>query len=200
MMHTLDRPDLDADPIQQFSRWRQAAVDAGVREPDAMTLATADPSGEPSARLVLLRGADERGFVWHTNRTSLKGRDLALNPRAALVFHWDVLERQVRAGGAVEQLHDAESGAYFAERSRLSQLSAWASAQGQPLAERAQLEDAVERLSAEYLGEVPLPPFRGGYRLWPEWIEFWQGRRDRMHDRFVYLRQGDEWHIERLAP
>ncbi len=165
-----------------------------------MTLATADLAGNPSARIVLLRGVDERGFVWHTNRTSLKGRDLALNPKGALVFHWDVLERQVRLAGPVEQLSDPESAEYFAARSRLSQLAAWASDQGQPLANRAELEGEIERLDVEYPDSVPLPPFWGGYRLRPESVEFWQGRRDRMHDRFVYLRHGPDWRIQRLAP
>jgi pyridoxamine 5'-phosphate oxidase len=197
---TLDRSELATDPIAQFWDWHGAAVDAGVREPNAMTLATSDAEGEPSARVVLMRGADERGFVWHTNRSSLKGRDLMRNPRAAIVFHWDVLERQVRAAGSVAPLDGAESAQYFTSRSRKSQLAAWASAQGQPLRDRSELEAAIDRLDAEYPNEIPLPPFWGGYRLWPEWIEFWEGRRDRLHDRFVYLRQGAEWHVERLAP
>ncbi len=196
----LDRAGLDPDPISQFEAWHAEVAAAGMRDPNAMTLATADVSGDPSARVVLLRGVDERGFAWHTSRTSLKGRDLAENPRGALVFHWDVLERQVRVAGPVVQLSDAESADYFATRSRLSQLSAWASEQGQPLSSRATLEAEIERLGWKYPGEVPLPPFWGGYRLRPEWIEFWQGRRDRMHDRFVYLRQGPRWQIERLAP
>jgi len=197
---TLGRSDLHPDPFIQFAHWHAAATAAGVREPNAMTLATSDPEGAPSARIVLLRGLDEHGFAWHTNRTSLKGRDLARNPRGALVFHWDLQQRQVRAAGVVEQLDEEASAAYFAGRSRASQLSAWASPQGQRLDDRAQLEAAVDRLATEFPDEVPLPPFWGGYRLRPAWIEFWQGRRDRMHDRFVYLRQASGWHIERLAP
>jgi pyridoxamine 5'-phosphate oxidase len=197
---SLDLADLDSDPLMQFAAWREAAAEAGVREPDAMTLATADAESMPSARMVLLRGADERGFAWHTNRASLKGRDLLANPRAALVFHWEVHGRQVRAAGPVEALSDEESGAYFAGRSRASQLSAWASRQGEALDHRDQLADAIARLDAEFPGEVPLPPFWGGYRLQPEWIEFWQGRRDRQHDRLVYFREGSGWRVERLSP
>ena len=199
-MGSLERNDLGDDPVVQFANWRAAAADAGVREPDAMTLATADGEGLPSARMVLLRGADERGFAWHTNRSSLKGRDVAINPRGALVFHWQPLERQVRLAGPVEALSDEESAAYFSSRSRRSQLSAWASPQGQVLTDRAQLETAVAQMGIKHPGAVPLPPFWGGYRLRPEWIEFWQGRRDRMHDRFVYLREGAGWRVERLAP
>ena len=200
MMLSLDLSDLDPDPIRQFDSWHAAATEAGLRESNAMTLATADPSGNPSARMVLLRGVDERGFAWHTNRTSPKGLDLARNPKGALVFHWDVLARQVRVVGPVVQLPEDESATYFAGRSRMSQLSAWASHQSRPLASREQLEDAMARLDGEYPGEVPLPPFWGGYRLRPEMIEFWQGRRDRMHDRFAYLRERESWRIERLAP
>lgn len=199
-MRTLDLADVDRDPIAQFAAWHRAAAEAGVREPDAMTLATTDGAGEPSARIVLARSVDARGFTWHTNRTSLKGRDLAANPRAAIVFHWEVHERQVRAAGPVEPLDEAESAAYFARRSRRSQLSAWASEQGRVLRDRGELEAEVARLEVEYPDEVPLPPFWGGYRLRPEWIEFWQGRRDRMHDRLTYLRESDGWRIERLAP
>lgn len=199
-MPTLDRADLDPDPIIQFGSWHAEAIAAGMRQPDAMTLATADSSGNPSARIVLLRGVDERGFSWHTDRRSRKGRDLAQNPRGVLVFHWDVLERQVRVAGPVEQLSEVESAEYFAARSRMSQLSAWASDQGQRITHRAQLEREIERLGSEYPDEVPLPPFWGGYRLKPASIEFWQGRRDRVHDRFEYRREGSVWLIERLAP
>ncbi len=196
----LERADLEPDPVIQLRAWLAAAAAAGTREPNAMTLATADADGVPSARVVLLRGLDERGLTWYTNRTSLKGRDLAANPRAALVFHWERLQRQVRVSGAVAVIPDAESAAYFAGRPRRSQLSAWASPQGRPIADRAELEAATQRIAEHHPETVPLPPFWGGYRLEPVMFEFWQGRRDRMHDRFSYLRQGRGWKIERLAP
>lgn len=196
----LERSDLDPDPIHQFKAWLNAAADAGTREPNAMVLATAGPGGAPSARVVLLRGVDERGFSWYTNRGSLKGRDLAANPRAALVFHWERLERQVRVNGDVSVIDEAESREYFAGRPRKSQLSAWASPQSQPLADRSELEAATERIAAQYPGHVPLPPFWGGYRLYPLMIELWQGRRSRLHDRFAYFREESGWRIERLAP
>lgn len=196
----LEEDDLEPDPIAQFRHWLAAAAEEGIREPNAMTLATASPDGVPSARVVLLRGVDRHGFTWYTNRDSLKGRDLAANPRAALVFHWEPLERQVRVAGPVSVIDEAESVAYFAARPRKSQLSAWASPQGQPLASREELVAATKRIAAEHPDEVPLPPFWGGYRLVPEMVEFWQGRRSRMHDRFVYLRDGTGWRIQRLAP
>lgn len=192
--------DLDPDPVSQLQSWLEAALAAGTREPNAMTLATADAEGVPSARVVLLRGLDARGLTWYTNRTSLKGRDLAANPRAALVFHWERLQRQVRVSGAVSVIADAESAAYFAARPRRSQLSAWASPQGRPTTDRAELEAATRRIAEQHSGAVPLPPFWGGYRLEPVMFEFWQGRRDRMHDRFSYLRDGQGWTITRLAP
>jgi pyridoxamine 5'-phosphate oxidase len=192
--------ELDPDPVAQFRHWLAAAAEAGIREPNAMTLATAGAEGAPSARIVLLRGVDARGFTWYTNRESLKGRDLAANPRAALVFHWHELERQVRVVGPVQVIDEAESAAYFAGRPRKSQLSAWASAQGRPLSGRDELVTATERISLRYPGEIPLPPFWGGYRLAPEMLEFWQGRRSRMHDRFAYQREATGWRIERLAP
>ena len=192
--------ELDPDPVAQFRHWLAAAAEAGIREPNAMTLATAGAEGAPSARIVLLRGVDARGFTWYTNRESLKGRDLAANPRAALVFHWHELERQVRVVGPVQVIDEAESAAYFAGRPRKSQLSAWASAQGRPLSGRDELVTATERVSLRYPGDIPLPPFWGGYRLAPEMLEFWQGRRSRMHDRFAYQREAAGWRIERLAP
>lgn len=173
---------------------------AGTREPNAMTLATADSAGVPSARVVLLRGLDDRGFTWYTNRESLKGRDLAANPRAALVFHWERLQRQVRVSGDVSVVDEEEAEAYFANRPRRSQLSAWASPQGRTLVDRLELEVATQQIDTRYPEVVPLPPFWGGYRLRPAMFEFWQGRRDRMHDRFRYLREGEGWRIDRLAP
>lgn len=196
----LDRVDLDSDPIAQLRAWLEAAAAAGTREPNAMTLATADGAGVPSARVVLLRGLDDRGFTWYTNRESLKGRDLAANPRAALVFHWELLQRQARVSGDVSVVHEEEAAAYFASRPRRSQLSAWASPQGRMLGDRVELETATQRIDATYPEVVPLPPFWGGYRLRPAMFEFWQGRRDRLHDRFRYLREGEGWRIDRLAP
>ena len=203
---TLDLADLDPDPIRQFQAWLDEAAAAGIREPNAMTLATADAAGEPSARVVLLRGVDDGGFTWYTNRESRKGRDLAENPRAALVFHWDALERQVRVAGPVAPISDAESAVYFAGRPRKSRLAAWASPQGRPIADREVLEASMAGLDRELGDDVPLPPFWGGYRLRPTMLEFWQGRRSRLHDRFAYVRGEDGpasrggWRVERLAP
>jgi len=196
----LERTDLDPDPVVQLLAWLETAAAAGTREANAMTLATADASGAPSARVVLLRGIDDAGLVWYTNRGSLKGRDLAANPRAAIVFHWELVQRQVRVNGDVAVIPDEEAEAYFADRPRRSQLSAWASPQGQTLTDRAELEAATRRIDETYPDAVPLPPFWGGYRLRPAAFEFWQGRRDRMHDRFRYLRERDGWRIDRLSP
>ena len=198
--HPLSREDLDADPVVQLRAWIESALEAGAREPNAMVLATADAEGVPSARVVLLRGLDDTGLTWYTNRESRKGRELAVNPSAAVVFHWEVMQRQVRVTGAVATVPEAEAAAYFAGRPRKSQLSAWASPQSQALADRTELEAATRRMDARFPDAVPLPPFWGGYRLTPTMFEFWQGRRDRMHDRFRYQRGGGRWHIERLAP
>ena len=196
----LERDALEADPVAQLRTWLEAAAAAGTREPNAMTLATSDGTGMPSARVVLLRGLDERGLTWYTNHRSLKGRDLAANPRAALVFHWESLQRQVRVSGEVGLVPEEEAQAYFAGRPRRSQLSAWASPQGQALHDRAELEDGIARIAIRYPQAVPLPPHWGGYRLRPLMFEFWQGRRDRVHDRFRYLRDETGWSIDRLAP
>jgi pyridoxamine 5'-phosphate oxidase len=190
------------DPIVQFDRWFQEALSAELTEPNAMTLATATPDGQPAARIVLLRGYDARGFVFYSSYESQKGRELAANPRAALVCYWAELERQVRITGRVEQLTRAESEQYFRGRPRGSQLSAWASHQSQVIPSRAALEERWRQREAEFDGRpVPLPPFWGGYRVEPQTIEFWQGRPNRLHDRLRYTRQpAGGWLIERLSP
>jgi pyridoxamine 5'-phosphate oxidase len=198
----LDERDLDADPFAQFRVWLDAALEARLADADAMTLATADAEGRPSARIVLLKGADDRGLVYFTNYESRKGRDLAENPRAALLFFWGALERQVRVEGRVERTSAAESDAYFASRPFGSRIGAVASAQSAPLASRDELEGRVAELSARYeaTGEVPRPVRWGGYRVVPDRFAFWQGRESRLHDRLVYLREGVAWRVERLQP
>ena len=201
----LDLPDLADDPIEMFERWLQQAVDAGVHEPNAMVLATATPDGRPSSRMVLLKGFGPDGFVFFTNQASRKGEELAANPHCALLFPWHPLERQVRIEGAASLLDAAGVEAYFHSRPRGAQLGAWASAQSRPVASRAELATSFagveERFGAdESDGEVPVPPTWGGYRVRPEAVEFWQGRRSRMHDRLVYRRSDHGWEIERLAP
>jgi pyridoxamine 5'-phosphate oxidase len=197
----LAEADVDADPVVQFGRWFEQAEQAGLLEPTAMTLATATPDGRPSARMVLLRGFDERGFCFYTNHESRKGVELAANPRAALVFWWGELERQVRIEGPVAPTSRAESEAYFHSRPPGSQLSAAASPQSRVIQDRAVLERRVAELAADSAdGQVPLPDFWGGYRLTHEVVEFWQGRPNRLHDRLRYRRADDAWVIERLAP
>jgi len=197
----LAEADVDADPVVQFGRWFEQAERSGLLEPNAMTLATATPDGRPSARMVLLRGFDERGFCFYTNYESRKAAELAANPRAALVFWWAELERQVRIEGTVERTSRAESEAYFASRPPGSQLSAAASPQSRVIADRAVIERRVAELATAVPdGPVPLPDFWGGYRLAHEVVEFWQGRPNRLHDRLRYRRAGETWRIERLAP
>jgi pyridoxamine 5'-phosphate oxidase len=197
----LHESDLAPDPVEQFSAWLSDAFEADIVEPYAMTLATATPEGMPSARIVLLRGFDERGFVFYTNYEGRKGEELASNPRAALVFYWDSLQRQVRVEGDVSKLPESESDAYFASRPRGSRLGAWASAQSEVLGRREALEERVEELERKYSGEeVPRPPFWGGFRVRHERVEFWQGRESRLHDRLSYARSGDVWEITRLQP
>jgi len=197
----LAESDVAPDPVKQFRRWFDAALDAGLHEPNAMTVATATPEGRPSARVVLLKGFDGRGFVFYTNYEGRKGRELEENNRAALLFYWGELERQVRIEGTVSRVPKAESDAYYASRPRGSRLGAWASEQSRTVEGRGVLEDRIGDLEAEYEGrEVPRPPFWGGYRVEPEVVEFWQGRENRLHDRIVYRREDGGWKIERLQP
>lgn len=196
----LELEDIALDPLVEFERWLAQALEAELVEPYAMTLATATPDGVPSARIVLLRGVDPRGLTFFTDYRSRKGQDLSANPRAALCFYWGELERQVRVTGTVEKVSREESAAYFATRPRGSQLGAWASTQSSVLATRDELEARWNDLAAKYPEQVPLPEHWGGFRVRPESFEFWQGRESRLHDRFVYTREGDAWRIERLAP
>ncbi len=198
----LSEEDLAADPVDQFRVWLAQACDAQPEDFTAMVLATADGDGRPAARVVLLKGFDERGFVFYTHYASAKGRELAANPRAALVFYWSALERQVRIEGPVERTTREESEAYFASRPRGSRLGAWASPQSRPLAGREELERRVEEAAERFAdGDVPLPDDWGGFRVFPESVEFWQGRPSRLHDRLRYVRLPEGgWRIERLAP
>ena len=192
---------LSQEPLEQFEHWFAEAKRAGVEVPEAMTLATADGEGVPSARMVLLKGAGEDGFVFYTGYGSRKSEELDQNPRAALVFYWRPLGRQVRVEGSVERVSEPESAAYFATRPRGSQLAAWASQQSRPLGSRDELERRYAELEREYEDrEVPLPPHWGGYRLRPEAIEFWEHRENRLHDRLRYTRAREGWKVERLSP
>ena len=221
---TLQRTDLDANPLEQFqkwfarantekteSRWRkisialfklwQAILGHSPADVNAMVLATADKNGKPSSRTVLLKGVDERGFIFFTNYDSRKGRELTENPNAALTFYWPDLERQVCVAGTVSKLPVAESERYFKSRPRGSQLAAWASNQSDVVSTRLALEKKWGEMTAKFPGEIPLPPSWGGFVLKPERVEFWQGRLNRLHDRFSYTRQADNsWKLERLSP
>lgn len=189
-----------ADPIAIVRAWLEDARGV-VPEPYAMTLATATPDGVPSARMVLLRGIDERGLVFFTNRTSRKGVEIGSNPRAALVLHWWELGRQVRVEGRVEDVSAAESTAYWVGRPRGSQIAAWASPQSAQLADRGELDARIQEMETRFAGEdVPLPPFWGGYRVMPDAVELWEHREDRLHDRVRYTRVAGGWRVERLAP
>src|SRR5688572_4689370 len=197
----LNEQDLARDPYRQFEKWFQEVEAAKIGEPNAMTLCTSTRDGRPSGRTVLLKGIDGRGFVFFSNYESRKGRELHENPRAALVFPWFALERQVIVEGTVAKVPREESEAYFHTRPRASQLAAWVSQQSTIISGRSVLEDSMKMLEQKYAGrEVPLPPHWGGWRMAPETVEFWQGRRSRLHDRLRYRREKDAWLIERLAP
>lgn len=197
----LSEEDVAGDPILQFQRWFDDAVEGGVYEPNGMTLATVDGDGQPSSRIVLLKIVDQRGLAFFTNLESRKGQHLAANPKAALTFWWGPLERQVRFEGTMSQVEAAEADDYYTSRPLGSRIGAWASPQSQAIESRAVLEEKERQLHDQYANsEPPRPPFWGGYRLAPHRVEFWQGRSSRLHDRLCYRQDGETWVIERLAP
>jgi pyridoxamine 5'-phosphate oxidase len=198
---SIDEKTVDRNPLKLFQRWLDEAIAAGIHLAEAMTLATATPEGKPSARLVLLKGLTEQGFVFYTNYNSMKSRELDANPQAALVFYWPLLERQVRVEGTVKRTDADESDAYFKTRPRESQIGALASPQSEVIPSREALQQRADELEKLYEGrEVERPAYWGGYRLFPERIEFWKGRPGRLHDRILYERQDGSWSIKRLAP
>ncbi len=197
----LRRGDLADDPITQFNFWLKQAVDAGMQDPTAMTVATVNAEGQPSQRIVLLKHVDERGFVFYTNYESRKAHDISVNPRVSLHFPWHLLERQVKICGEATKVSAAESLKYFSSRPTESQLAAWASAQSRPVSSRQLLMQQFNAMKEKFKqGKIPLPDYWGGYRVVPAQIEFWQGGAHRLHDRFQYTRNQDDWSIERLAP
>ena len=197
----LELESLPADPVVLFRRWFDDAASAGIRLPNAIALATASAEGRPSIRHVLLRGIEDRGFVFYTNYGSRKGAELAQNPRAAFSIYWRELDRQISVTGDVSRVSEQESDAYFATRPREARLGAWASRQSAALPSRDELLERFAAVDAEYPGDhVPRPPFWGGYRIEPIAVEFWRGRQYRLHDRFVYRRDGEGWTIRRLSP
>lgn len=200
-LKSLLEEDVLSNPIKQFTNWWSEAVNSKIEEVNAMTLATATPDGMPSARIVLLKGLTAEGFVFFTNYNSHKGKALAQNSKAALVFFWKELERQVRIEGTVEKVSEADSEAYFASRPAASKIGAWASPQSTTIANRSVIEENVLKYQAMYDEEnIPKPPHWGGYIVKPVKVEFWQGRRSRLHDRILYTRQNENWTIKRLAP
>ncbi|MEE8059098.1 MAG: pyridoxamine 5'-phosphate oxidase [Pseudomonadales bacterium] len=198
----LRREGLDPNPIVQFEHWLQQAIDAQINDPTAMTLATVDAEGQPSQRIVLLKQVDAQGFVFFTNYQSIKAQDIAVNSRVSVHFPWHILERQVKVCGRAEKVSKAESIKYFLTRPQQNQLAAWASAQSRPISSRQLLLQQFKAMKDKFAaGEIPLPDFWGGYRIVPQSIEFWQGRTNRLHDRFHYQLQTDgNWSIEQLAP
>jgi pyridoxamine 5'-phosphate oxidase len=196
----LRRRDLHPDPIHQFNHWFQAAISAGVPEPNAMTLATVDGEGQPSTRIVLLKGVDQRGFAFYTNYESRKGRELAANPKAALTFFWAGLERQICIRGTCTKASREESETYFKSRPVGSRLGAWVSKQSSAIVSRDFLEQRLVELTAQYGENPPTPPYWGGYILKPATMEFWQGRPNRLHDRFLYTWSDQAWRVDRLSP
>ncbi|WP_246795817.1 pyridoxamine 5'-phosphate oxidase [Burkholderia perseverans] len=200
---SLDEHDVASDPFRQFDKWLNEALDAKLPEPNTMTLATADAAGRPSARIMLIKGVDQRGFVFFTNYESRKGHEIEANPHAALLFYWIELERQVRIEGCLEKIAAEESDAYYASRPVGSRLGAWASAQSTVIADRAVLETREREARERYGDNPPRPPHWGGFRVVPASIEFWQGRPSRLHDRLRYTRDAgapDRWVVERLSP
>lgn len=201
-LQTLSEQEVSPDPIQQFTKWWEEAVQSEIDEVNAFTLATSSLQGKPSARIVLLKGYDKRGFVFFTNYESAKGNELAKNPQASMVFFWKELQRQVRIEGSIEKVTPGESDEYFSSRPAGSRIGAWASPQSKIITNRTEIEKNAEKYQAQYAdGNIPRPPYWGGYRLKPLQIEFWQGRANRLHDRIQYTVQKDNsWKIERLAP
>lgn len=198
---TLSRENLRSNPFEQFSLWMDQALEAEIVDPTAMSVATVDPEGKPWQRMVLLKGFDERGFVFYTNLGSRKASDITSNPQVSLQFPWLQLDRQVIVGGMAERLADNENSDYFKSRPISSQLAAWASEQSSPIASREMLEAQFKAVQQRFeSGEIPLPEFWGGYRIVPREFEFWQGGENRLHDRFSFQRDGDSWIISRLSP
>ncbi|MCB0524088.1 MAG: pyridoxamine 5'-phosphate oxidase [Lewinellaceae bacterium] len=201
-LQTLSVKDILHNPIEQFAKWFQEAMDSQILEPNAFTLATANKEGKPSARTLLLKGFDKEGFVFFTNYESRKAEDLLQNPKAAMLFTWLDLQRQIRIEGDIEKVSQEESEEYFQSRPRGSQIGAWSSPQSQSIESREVLESNQKMMEEKFSGleKLPVPPFWGGYRVRPNWFEFWQGRESRLHDRIVYALQNGNWEIGRLAP